>query len=433
MKPLVKHAIEYDQHSLQLGIGASLNNFIVYLTGLKDQEEKAEKVKGAVNILTYHKAKGLEWNIVILESLDFDELHIDDMIRKSFFGINDIVLSGAEEGELFPERYIQLLPWFAGSKKKIQDDIKALITESEEFIYLFEKIRAEAKRLMYVGVTRARDYLVTTSYHNSKLNWVGNIGCISIAPADCTGDSINVWNTAHHSEFLSCSKDPGYTGPGEEWDARSLVKPEAAAEYEPRYLSPSRIHHELHPVVLLEHNFNHRIAVAAHSVSEGEGPTDAQTGSCLHEIFCVYDPESDNNLAKAQLILHNNLMRAAFPEPGRIIASIDNLYSFLNRKYPDPVKVYKELPLQKVTDESQIIRGSCDLVWETTEGSVLVDYKSFPGRVDQIIAPADEHFAGIYAPQIETYRNILEAAGKNVLATYIYYAVMGVIAEIRVH
>ena len=60
-------------------------------------------MKGSVNILTYHKAKGLEWNIVILESLDFDELSTDEMIRKSFFGINDIITGDAEEGELFPE------------------------------------------------------------------------------------------------------------------------------------------------------------------------------------------------------------------------------------------------------------------------------------------------------------------------------------------
>ena len=162
LEAIVKHASDYDQHALQLGLGASLNNFVVFLTGLPNQEEKAEKVKGSVNILTYHKAKGLEWNIVILESLDFDELSTDEMIRKSFFGINDIITGDAEEGELFPERYIQLLPWFLGSKKKVQEDIKALITESEEFAYLNDKIRAEIKRLMYVGVTRARELL---DYH----------------------------------------------------------------------------------------------------------------------------------------------------------------------------------------------------------------------------------------------------------------------------
>ena len=65
---LMVHAAAYDDHCLQLGLGASLNNFIVYLNSLGIQEEKAEKIKGAVNVLTYHKAKGLEWHAVILKA-----------------------------------------------------------------------------------------------------------------------------------------------------------------------------------------------------------------------------------------------------------------------------------------------------------------------------------------------------------------------------
>jgi ATP-dependent helicase/nuclease subunit A len=432
LEALVKHAVTYDQHCLQLGLGASLNNFAVYLASLGQQEEKAEKVKGAVNVLTYHKAKGLEWNMVILESLDEDELNEDNLIYKSFFGVNDVLTELPAAKNLFPERYIQLLPWFPGSKKKVQPDIKALITGSAEFANIVEEITAEIKRLMYVGVTRARDFLITSSYHNKKLNWLKNIGCSLVVPGECTDNSVDLWNTGFKSELVKCLRDPEFTGIEAEWDERSPVKPDKPAESEPRYLSPSKIREVLNPKVEVVRNFKDRIAIAASSDNQGEGPTDAQIGTCLHDIFCIYHPGSADNSERAKMILQNRLMQSVFPEHERIIVSMDNLYGYLNETYPAPLKVHREFPLQLRTPAGQIIRGSCDLVWETSEGCVLVDYKSYRGGENDIMNPGGEHYAGIYASQLEMYRNILEAAGKNVVASYIYYAVMGVIAEIRV-
>jgi ATP-dependent helicase/nuclease subunit A len=126
-------------------------------------------------------------------------------------------------------------------------------------------------------------------------------------------------------------------------------------------------------------------------------------------------------------------MQHIFPDQQRIIGSIKNLYDYLNKQYPDPIKIHKELPVQKFTIEEQIIRGSCDLVWETKHGYILVDYKSFQGSVKQVITPEDEHYAGIYAPQLNTYSNVLESTGKKVVATLIYYAVIGIVVEVKLN
>ena len=45
-------------------------------------------------MLTYHKSKGLEWPVVILNDLDYEHLSDQNLINKGFFGVN--LFSGIE-------------------------------------------------------------------------------------------------------------------------------------------------------------------------------------------------------------------------------------------------------------------------------------------------------------------------------------------------
>ncbi len=431
LEKLISYAKAYDERCLQMGLGASLNNFIVYLNALEDQNEKAEKLKGKVNVLTYHKSKGLEWNVVILENLDIDELNQNDVIRKSFFGVNDILTELPSPENLYPERKIQLLPWFPGAKKTVPADIHELIIENPGFKNTEVKIREEIKRLMYVGITRARDYIITTSYHNANLRWIKNIGCTEIIPETCTTETIDLWGTPFVSDYLRCVKDPDFEVSSGNHTTEILVKPEEAVDFPSRYISPSTLHDSSKAGVEIIANFNQRIAVNATKNSAGESLSDAEIGTCLHDFFCVYKQTSDQNLHSLTRILENRMMQSVFPEPERIVCSIDKLYNFLNETYGPAIRIYKELPLQQYTDNGQIIRGSCDLVWETEKGCILIDYKSFQGKKDQITAPDDKFFAGKYSSQIKNYTNIIEGKGKKVITSLIYYAVIGIVIEIH--
>jgi ATP-dependent exoDNAse (exonuclease V) beta subunit len=409
-----------------MGLGASLNNFIVYLNDLEFQEQKPEKVKGSVNVLTYHSAKGLEWNLVIMESLDQDELKQDDIMRKSFFGVNDMVTRLPDSENLFPERYILLLPWFMGSKQKIPDDVKQVIEAKQEYKNTEDKIKEEVKRLLYVGMTRARDYLVSVSYDNRPLKWIENIGGREMKPGNFNGSEIDVWDSGKHAELEVITGDPEFTGNHTPEQPRRLTRPSGDKDFEERYVSPSKVsENSTFDVEVLE-DFDKRI-----SLKTDQNTEDSDIGNCLHHIYYSYRREDDQALAKAESILRNLKMRSVFPNPQEITDSIENLFQFLEKRYGPAVKIYKELPLQNFTENGQVIRGSIDLVWETKDGAVVVDYKSYPGGIDKIKNQEDAHYAGIYGPQLLTYQRMLETAGKNVLATCIYYAVMGVIAEIK--
>jgi len=423
---LVNHALDYDRQCLQMGLGASLNNFIVYLNSLESREQKPEKVKGSVNVLTYHKAKGLEWNAVILESLEKDELTEDDIMKKSFFGVNDMVTEMPSAENLFPERYIQLLPWFMGAKKTVPEDIKQLIRGKDAYKIIADKTREEVKRLLYVGVTRARDYLVSVSYGNNPLKWIENIGGREIKPANCTGGTIDVWDSGIDAEWEIITGDPEFGGIGNTEQPKRLVRPSGEKNFEARYVSPSKTNEEATFEVEVLKNFGKRISTKADKETD-----DAEIGNCLHHIYYSYSRQDENPRERAESILQNLNMRSVFPSPQDIVDSINNLYQFLESKYGAAINIYKELPLQHFTENEQVIRGSIDLVWETENGAVVLDYKSYQGGVKNITNQDDKHDAGIHGPQLLTYQRMLEAAGKKVLATCIYYAVMGVVVEVK--
>ncbi|MFW6101959.1 MAG: 3'-5' exonuclease, partial [Bacteroidota bacterium] len=410
----------------QMGLGASLNNFIVYLNSLESQEQKPEKVKGSVNVLTYHGAKGLEWNVVVLESLEKDELKENEVMKKSFFGVNDIVTEMPSAENLFPERYIQLLPWFMGANDKLPEDLKKYIQEKPEYKLIEGKIREELKRLLYVGVTRARDFLVTISYKKNSLKWIENAGGKEVRPDLNTGNKIDIWDTGKYSEFEIITGDPDFEGIQDEEQPKKLTRPLEHKSFEERYISPSKISEDSTFDVDMLKDFRKRI-----SLKDGQNTDDADIGNCLHYIYYSYNREEDDAHAKTESILKTLNMWSVFTNPKEIVNSVENLYQFLENRYGTAARIYKELPLQNLTDGGQVIRGSIDLVWETQNGVVVVDYKSYQGGINKITDQKDDHYAGIYGPQLLTYQKMLEAAGKKVLATCIYYAVMGVVVVVK--
>ena len=430
LEKMKQFASEYDQRCLRMGLGASLNNFIVYLRSAPSIEEKARKVKGAINVLTYHRSKGLEWNMVILESLDYNELHTDDLLRKSVFGVKDMLTQQPCSDNLFPERYINLLPWFAGAKKSLPPDIRELFLDSDIFKSINSEVADEVKRLLYVGLTRARDYIVTSSYNNDKLNWLTNIGCPEITPSEHTGSTIDVFGTSVMSEFEVLERDYEFEGIADADPVKVPVRKNSIDNTGERYFSPSNAEAPSDTEVKLIKDFGKRIPVNKVKKSNGEFHNDAEIGTCIHDIFCVYRRDSENNTDAAIRVLESRAMKSVFPEPVSIIESADKLFGLLEDRYGKPVKVHRELPVQHLDSEGRVTRGNCDLVWETETEYILVDYKTFQGGIKQITTPGDKHYAGIYAGQLDAYSEILEETGKKVEAKLVYYTLSGYLVNV---
>jgi ATP-dependent helicase/nuclease subunit A len=107
----------------------------------------------AVQVLTYHKAKGLEWPMVIMSDLDRP-------IPATPFGIT-VESAEATLDPLDPlsGRQIRYWPWPYGLQRT-DIPLQSKAARSSEMSVAAKRNIAENLRLLYVGMTRARDYLI---------------------------------------------------------------------------------------------------------------------------------------------------------------------------------------------------------------------------------------------------------------------------------
>lgn len=101
----------------------------------------------------------------------------------------------------------------------------------------------------------------------------------------------------------------------------------------------------------------------------------------------------------------------------------------LEELHGKPLRTYHERPF-RLEQDGQSIVGSIDLVWQTADGNIVVDYKTNPMGPKAVLDPDNEHFVGWYAGQLEAYQAALEAAGEKVIKRYIYYPVNGLLVEL---
>ena len=103
--------------------------------------------------------------------------------------------------------------------------------------------------------------------------------------------------------------------------------------------------------------------------------------------------------------------------------------AWLAANYGNATVIMHERPFTHFKDDC-VYTGSIDLVWQTPKGDVLVDFKTCPMGPEQIVDENSEHFAGLYAGQLQTYSEALASAGEIVLCRLLYYPVSGLICEL---
>ncbi len=156
---LRKYAIQYEDACNRLHDAASLGGFLLWLNELANQDDDRQGSgvsEEAVNVLTYHRSKGLEWNMVICHNL---ERGLQDKV----FGLS--MIAESEEVDLnhiLKNRWLRY--WINPFEKQLQGTpFKERIEQSADKKEATANALQEEARLLYVGITRARDYLVLPS------------------------------------------------------------------------------------------------------------------------------------------------------------------------------------------------------------------------------------------------------------------------------
>jgi len=200
-------AVAYEDNCHRQHRAASLGGYLLYLDGLLRAQTDAQAAgerPGAVNVLTYHRSKGLEWPAVIAGDLD-------QKLRADVWGIS--VEPEKEEVDLgnpLADRWLRYWVNPYGKQTRGVDWLDAL-TESDWKTRATETATAEEARLLYVGFTRARDYLILPT-NKDGAPWLDRAfarggGVVPVLTPDST-DAPFDWGGHEVTKFMQTWTEP---------------------------------------------------------------------------------------------------------------------------------------------------------------------------------------------------------------------------------
>ena len=374
----------------------------------------------AVQVLTYHGAKGLEWPMVVL-------LDLDNAKDASAFGFH---VEAPEEFDIWQPlhgRWLRFWPWPYGRQRK-GVHIDASVQRTAECQAAAGREYAEAVRLLYVGMTRARDYLVLaprdSAKHGLQLQWLDRlVGLDGNAVPDAQRlESEAVLMVAGEPVRAPFSRAMASDAPPELAPApEALRRPEAATqpEHPPYWVAPSRAASPTEG----DARVVSRVALGARIPLVGS-PDMGMLGDAIH-AFLAFDRPSQaaqERRERAERTLSRWMVRGLAAES--LVEMSDRLFGHLSAAFPD-MRTRAEVPVF-ARRGGQRIGGRVDLLLTGDAKAVIIDHKSYPGAFKTWEDRALGHGA-----QLALYAAAVRAATACVeVRTWVHMPVVGQLIEI---
>ena len=400
---LQSKAATYEGLCANFGLSSTLVGFVEYL---KEHPIEYPGNDNGVSVMTYHKSKGLEWPCVILCSLH----KVPVEAKKTFFGV---LTYNTEDDTL-----LRLVP---NAIKGFASSIMNRFEENDFFKEIRRATLNEAKRLMYVGMTRPKEQLILTTYgQNRGDDWLTAIGCDSIdshSPA-----SVINWGNANWKHIKTTHVITQLEALGADEAKYTILKqPEERPSFDMKFVSPSKAKSVEHHYTIEQcANFTERISAKA---ADGKDNT---IGDFIHHTMCLWNGD------KAIIETLANAYGVKKVDVEAVATSISNFWSWMENTYGKATQIDRELPFSFVNEIGQIVTGEIDLVYRTTEGDVLVDYKTYQGRVaDLTDENSDFHTGKKYGGQISLYEEALKRNGSVIRDRLVCYLSLGVIIKMK--
>ena len=416
----------YEHGAENNGYAATVNGLLFYLEDVKKDKELnrvAESTnENAVKILTYHRAKGLEWPFVILYSLNKSAISSG---KPPVF--NRVIATNTQPFDVkkpLNGRTLYYWPWPYGQQSK-DVGFDAYIEDTPQLALRKKQLHEESQRLLYVGMTRARDYLVLATRDFSKAMWLneqkdvnGNQVITSISSDNINVNGIsfhiktrNLQLTEQQLEISDHTAQSIYVG-----DTNKKV------EFQPATFRPSMTKFvEVDDDDVIKPK---QLNIPIHSIGTrlpiiGSPEMDV-LGTMVHTFLAADSPEL--KLAKreqlAQSILRNFDLNALTIND--LIDASNQLHQFVEQTYAEKLEIYKEFPIHLKLNNQKAF-GLIDYLIELPYGWVIIDHKTFPGSEE--LWPER---AVSYLPQLQIYARSLEvASNKPVLEAWIHMPIVG--------
>ena len=423
---LVELVDEYEDYCMKLNIGTGLNGYFNFIESSSNNDMQSGNANdNAIQIMTYHKSKGLEWPMVLMLGLDNNPFSSDKFFKKNFFNSSVISASEIEIETPLKDRVIEFLWWPFGTKNSLNESLEASLSETKNYTSKYSLLSNETKRLMYVGITRSRDAIVFASNSVKSLNWLENVmpefnfeNAYSEYDLEhsenVTIDLFKVNQPFKFQQFMMDEID-SYLIP---FEASKYFKKEIPViQNKPFDLNPSKqISSKESGVIEL---------ATIHDRLKFKNLETTVLGNTLHVMLF-----SKNKINFKQHVVQLNTNN---PTDLDVDLFIENTHQFTNylKETFQILKEYPEMYLEKMIGNQKAV-GEADLVLELENEIILIDYKSFPGKKEDIFNISSEFYAGKYTGQLEMYAQMLsDYFEKPVSRQIIYYVVQGVLVELN--
>lgn len=423
---IVQSGYAYEQHCLQMSLPATVKGFMDYLA-VTDPVGKGNA--NGIQLHTYHSSKGLEWKYVILTQLYEKKNDPKKCVKQDIYGIHFSYSEQPSASTPYPEVFIRVIPFIYGAgNTNVPADIQQKIEDSSLYKEVIKDSLAEANRLLYVGMTRPRDVLIVALEPHKKdvhtLQWLEDVGLDCVRP-DAQHDIFGVGcrfedDTMTQDQFDSLS-GYRYLAENENMKTRRIPYHQEPCDKGVKCLSPSKLH--VKGMVDASYQICEHMQQGTLVVK-----TMADVGNCIHQIFCGIEQHIDSESYYTNLIESYGL-KTYLTDYAAIRKAWEMLVNWLTEQFGAAINIYHERPFTLLKD-GNVYSGSIDLVWQTSDGDILIDFKTCPLGQKYILDSDSDHYAGWYAGQLDAYTDALEEAGEKVLKRFIYYPVSGMMCEI---
>lgn len=365
----------------------------------------------AVKVMTYHGAKGLEWPVVVLAGLSWEsKARIFEPVAES-----DGLLNWQDP---LANRWIRYWPWpfgLSGSGCALDDNAE----QSEFGKKAWAQAVQEDTRLLYVGVTRARDYLVFAPPGKAGATWLKVL--------DSDGGTSHIVFPSSDQERIRVGSESVPVG------YKPLDPPISDAEYKPRkaYVRPHSTPTPRAPLFIRPSDRSDEAGWrVAERVTLGprlslDGISDMRiVGEAVHAALAYDDVTRPAavRLADANSVLRRWRAKGLAAED--VLRASDRLNNYLAAKWPRATLI-REAPVVADLD-GQLLNGRIDLLIDTEANYIIVDHKSFPGSFDLW-----EERAKGYAPQLGLYaRGVTSATNKPCEELWIHLPLVGAMLRV---
>ena len=406
-------SVEYENHCASQHEAATLTGFVFWLENPTSPELDLQPVVtggDAVHVLTYHRAKGLEWPVVVVTDFHYTwRSRIWDVRVES-------TSDGLDLGNPLQGRTIRFYPNIFGRNTK---DVPVLdsIMSSEEGVRAATAAEAEGRRLAYVGMTRARDILIIALPPSGphKGAWIGNFNSRHLLP---TGE-----------EHPLPDGDPIASAIVDLAVAESPAP--APAPFAPTWF-PERSPSELRLRERLSPSQAGPVEVAAVGAMVETGPRIAvhsddmgKIGTALHAAIAaeLVNPHRSDAVDRAAELIRNGAGEGAL-SPRDAVDCARRLMDAVHTRFA-PRGMLVEHPVEFVQDNGQVLRGWIDLLLETEQGWIVIDHKSSPRPRSEWAAEALE-----YSGQLAAYAGALQGGGLHCAGCWVHFPVSGGLVEV---